>query len=86
MATWLMEWAAPSPGSDRSAVTRLPLVIALEESMKQLKIESGTTRSEVLEAKARIRLPVPVNDTKIDSFENGGQANTFTCPPICNRD
>lgn len=62
-----------------------PEVIALEKAMKQIKVDAGNNKSEVLQSKARIRLPVRVNPSKIDSYvfgfidteENGGQANTL---------
>lgn len=62
-----------------------PEVIALEKAMKQIKVDAGIKRSEVLQSRARIRLPVQVNPGRIDSHvfvfheneQNGGQANTF---------
>jgi len=62
-----------------------PEVIALGKAMKQIEVDAGIKRSEVLQSRARIRLPVLVNPGKIDSHafvfheneQNGGQANTL---------
>lgn len=62
-----------------------PEVIALEKAMKQLKMDAGNNRSEILKSKARIRLPIQVIVSKIDSYvftfhpegESGAQANTL---------
>lgn len=62
-----------------------PEVIALEKAMKQLKIDAGNNRSEILKSKARIRLPTQVFVANIESYvfsfhpegKSGTQAKTL---------
>jgi len=69
--------------SDKNYTKYHPEVVAFEQNLKALRTELGQKRSERISSKAKILLPFPVVETKIDKVIVPFKKSGDTGPPSC---